>query len=99
MPLQPGAQPGPHEIIAPVETGNGSESYKASDTRSNLEVAIQVVAGPPSERFEQEARAVALLNHPHICALQDIGHEDDIDFLVLEYLEGPTLAARMEGGK
>src|SRR5262245_57361907 len=99
MPLQPGTKLGPYEIVAPLDAGNGSESYKGSDTRSNTEVAIKLVAGPPSERFEQEARAVALLNHPHICAIQDIGHEEDVNFLVSEYLEGQTLAAWLEGGK
>src|SRR5262245_1569370 len=99
MPLQPGSKLGAYEILAPVETGDGSERYKATDAQANREVAIQVCAGPFSERSEQEALAVAALHHPNICALHDIGHEDGVDFLVLESLDGQTLAARLEGGR
>src|SRR5437870_10274169 len=99
MPLQPGRKLGSYEILAAVETGDGSELYKASDTQSNRELAIKVCAGPFSERCEQEALAIAALHHPHICALHDIGHEDGLDFLVMEYLEGQTLVARLEGGR
>jgi Tol biopolymer transport system component len=99
MPLQPGRKLGSYEILAAVETGDGSELYKASDTQLNREVAIKVIAGPFSERCEQEALAIAALHHPHICALHDIGHEDGLNFLVMECLEGQTLAARLEGGR
>ena len=74
------------------------EVYKAGDTRLDRTVAIKVlsaeVAGQPEfcQRFEREARAIASLSHPHICALYDIGQQDGIDFLVMEYLEGETLA-------
>ena len=80
------------------------EVYKARDTRLDRTVAIKVlpahVAQDPQarERFEREARAVAALNHPHICTLHDVGHHDGIDFLVMEYLEGETLAARLAKG-
>jgi Tol biopolymer transport system component len=99
MPLDPGAKLGPYEILAAAESANGSETYKASDTRSNNPVAIQVFAGPFTERFEQEAMAVAALHHPNICALHDIGHENGASFLVLEQLEGQPLATRLEGGR
>jgi serine/threonine protein kinase len=76
------------------------EVYRACDTRLDRTVAIKVLpehlADDPEsrQRFEREARAVSALNHPHICILHDIGHQDGIDFLVMEYLEGETLAAR-----
>ncbi len=98
MPLEPGTKLGPYEILSAVETPNASERYKASDTRLNREVAIKVFAGPFSERIEREVRAVASLNHPNICALHDIGHQDGMDFLVMESLEGQTLAERLKKG-
>ena len=78
------------------------EVYKATDTRLDRTVAIKVlpehVAADPAlkQRFEREARTVAALNHPHICHLYDIGNKDGIDFLVMEYLDGQTLAQRLE---
>jgi eukaryotic-like serine/threonine-protein kinase len=78
------------------------EVYRARDTRLNRTVAIKVLpthlADRPElrERFEREARTVASLNHPHICTLHDIGHQDGTDFLVMEYLEGETLAERLK---
>ena len=80
------------------------EVYKAKDTRLDRIVAIKVLPEQLSQnpelkqRFEQEARAVSSLNHPHICTLHDIGQEQGIDFMVMEYLEGETLAARLERG-
>jgi len=73
MPLQPGTKLGPYEILAPIGSGKGSEVYKASDSRLNRTVAIRVL--PPdraASRIEREARAIASLGHPHICALHDI---------------------------
>ena len=99
MPLEPGAKLGPYEILAAIESADGSEFYKASDTQANREVAIKVLSGPFSEQSEQDALTVAALHHPSICALYDIGHENGVSFLVMEYLEGQTLAARLEGGK
>jgi serine/threonine protein kinase len=80
------------------------EVYQAKDTRLNRTVAIKVlpaqIADKPElrQRFEREARAVSSLNHPHICTLYDIGQQDGLDFLVMEYLEGETLAARLSKG-
>src|SRR5215472_776291 len=80
------------------------EIYQARDTRLNRTVAIKVLSHAFADdpqfraRFEREAQAIAALAHPNICTLHDVGHQDDIDFLVLEYLEGETLAARLERG-
>ena len=94
MPLQPGTTLGPYEIQAPLGTGGMGEVYKARDTRLDRTVAIKVllahVADDPDlrQRFEREAKTISSLNHPHICTLYDIGQQDGIDFLVMEYLEG-----------
>src|SRR5881409_2175204 len=80
------------------------EVYRAKDTRLDRIVAIKVlpshVASDPElrQRFEREARAVSSLNHPHICTLLDVGRQDGVDFLVMEYLEGETLADRLRKG-
>ena len=104
MPQQPGTKLGPYEILAPLGAGGMGEVYKATDTRLNRTVAIKVL--PPhftdnpemKQRFEREAQVIAGLNHPHICTLFDVGRQDDTDFLVMEYLEGETLAQRIERG-
>ncbi len=104
MPLQPGTTLGPYEIDAPLGAGGMGEVYKARDTRLDRTVAIKVlpehVAADPDlkQRFEREARTVAALNHPHICTLFDIGREGETDFLVMEYLDGETVAQRLERG-
>ena len=104
MPLQPGTKLGPYEIQSPLGAGGMGEVYKATDTRLDRTVAIKVlpehVAANPDlkQRFEREARTVAALNHPHICTLHDIGQQDGTDFLVMEYLEGETLAQRLTKG-
>ena len=104
MPLTPGTTLGPYEIQAPLGAGGMGEVYQARDTRLDRTVAIKVlpehVAADPDlkQRFEREARTVAALNHPHICTLHDIGSQDGIDFLVMEYLDGETLAERLEKG-
>src|SRR6186997_20432 len=87
MPLQPGLKLGPYEILAPVGAGGMGEVYKANDTRLDRIVAIKKSAERFSERFEREARAVAALNHPHICTLYDVGE----DYLVMEFIEGQPL--------
>ncbi len=104
MPLSPGITLGPYEIQSPLGAGGQGEVYKARDTRLDRTVAIKVlpehVAADPDlkQRFEREARTVAALNHPHICTLFDIGREGETDFLVMEYLEGETLAQRLDKG-
>ncbi len=104
MPLHPGTSLGPYQIDAPLGAGGMGEVYKATDTRLDRTVAIKVlpehVAADPElkQRFEREAKTISSLNHPHICTLHDIGSQDGIDFLVMEYLDGETLAQRLEKG-
>jgi Tol biopolymer transport system component len=102
MSLIAGTRLGPYEILSPLGAGGMGEVYRARDTRLNRTVAIKVLPAhfaddlAVRQRFEREAHAVSSLNHPHICTLYDIGRQDGIDFLVLELLEGETLAARLE---
>src|SRR5215471_10878401 len=104
MALAGGVRLGPYEIVAPVGAGGMGEVYRARDTRLDRTVAIKVLpaelAADPQlrDRFDREARAISSLNHPHICALYDVGHEGSVDFLVLEFLEGQTLAERLAKG-
>jgi serine/threonine protein kinase/Tol biopolymer transport system component len=104
MPLTPGARLGPYEILNAIGAGGMGEIYKAKDTRLDRVVAVKVisslVAGGPElrERFEREARAVSQLNHPHICTLHDVGHEQGTEYLVLEFLDGESLADRLQQG-
>ncbi|MDQ6759784.1 MAG: protein kinase, partial [Acidobacteriota bacterium] len=91
MLLSPGTRVGPYEILAPIGAGGMGEVYRARDTRLDRLVAIKVSHEQFSARFEQEARAVAALNHSNICTLHDVGP----NYLVMEYLEGDTLAARI----
>ena len=104
MPLAPGTQLGAYEVIAPLGAGGMGEVYRARDTRLNRSVAIKILPAHLADRaerrqrFEREARAVASLNHPHICALYDIGRQGDTDYLVLEHLEGESLADRLGRG-
>ncbi len=87
MPLSVGDHLGPYEILAPIGAGGMGEVWKARDTRLNRIVAIKTLKGQHTARFQQEARAIAALNHPHICQIHDIGP----DYLVLEYVEGQPL--------
>jgi serine/threonine protein kinase/Tol biopolymer transport system component len=102
--LSSGTKLGPYEISSPIGAGGMGEVYKARDNRLDRTVAIKILpehlAENPErrERFEREARAVSSLNHPHICTLHDIGIHDGIDFIVMEYLEGETLADRLKKG-
>src|SRR5216684_2586758 len=104
MSLKAGTRLGPYEILSAIGAGGMGEVYRARDTRLDRIVAIKVLpahlADDPErrERFEREARTIASLNHPHICTLHDIGRQDGIDFLVMEYLEGETLAHRLLKG-
>jgi eukaryotic-like serine/threonine-protein kinase len=102
--LNPGTRLGPYEIVAPLGAGGMGEVYRARDPRLGREVAIKVLPAHLSAnaelraRFEREARAVSSLNHPHICTLHDVGREGDMDFLVMELVEGQTLAERLATG-
>ncbi len=104
MALAPGTKLGHFEIAGPIGAGGMGEVYKAKDTRLDRTVAIKVLPEHLSkdperrERFEREARAVSSLNHPNICTLYDVGHHDEIDFMVMEYIEGETLTDRLERG-
>jgi eukaryotic-like serine/threonine-protein kinase len=99
-----GTRLGPYEIISQLGAGGMGEVYRAKDSRLNRTVAVKVLnsqvsdRGDLRQRFEREARAVSSLNHPHICTLHDIGHQDGVDYLVMEYLEGETLANRLNKG-
>ncbi|MGH8245109.1 MAG: serine/threonine-protein kinase, partial [Gammaproteobacteria bacterium] len=98
MPLTPKTRLGPYEIISALGAGGMGEVYKARDTRLDRIVAIKISTGPFSQRFEREAKVISSLNHPHICTLYDVGRQDGTDFLVMECLEGETLAARLKRG-
>jgi Tol biopolymer transport system component/predicted Ser/Thr protein kinase len=104
MTILPGRRLGPYEILSSVGAGGMGEVYRARDTRLDRIVAIKVLPthladrSELRERFEREARTIASLNHPHICTLHDIGQQDGTDYLVMEYLEGETLAQRLNRG-
>jgi eukaryotic-like serine/threonine-protein kinase len=104
MPLALGTLLGPYKIGAPLGAGGMGEVYRALDTRLDRTVAIKVLpellSNDPvrKQRFEREAKTISSLNHPHICALYDVGHQDGIDYLVMECVEGETLAKRLEKG-
>ena len=102
MALSAGSKLGPYEIVSPLGAGGMGEVYRARDTRLDRTVAIKVlnsalVATPDAKaRFEREAKAISQLNHPNICVLHDVGREADIDFLVMEFLDGESLADRIK---
>ena len=104
MSLATGVRLGPYEIVGPIGAGGMGEVYRARDTRLDRTVAIKIlpsqVASDPEfrERFDREARSIAALNHPHICTLHDVGHDQGADFLVMELVEGETLAERLQQG-
>lgn len=104
MSIQEGSNLGPYQIIALLGAGGMGEVYRAKDTRLNRTVAIKVLPSHLSgnsdlrQRFEREARAVSSLNHPNICTLYDVGHQNGTDYIVMEYLEGETLASRLRNG-
>jgi len=104
MPLTNGTKLGPYEIGAPLGAGGMGEVYRARDTRLDRTVAIKILtaqlASDPvrKQRFEREAKTISSLNHPHICVLHDVGHQDGVDYLVMECVEGETLAKRLEKG-
>jgi serine/threonine protein kinase/Tol biopolymer transport system component len=100
--FEAGTRLGPYEIVAPLGAGGMGEVYRARDTRLDRTVAVKVLAGALAadsesrRRFEEEARAIAALNDPHICTIHDVGRHGDLDYLVLEFLEGKTLADRIK---
>ena len=104
MGLAAGTKLGPYEIQAPLGAGGMGEVYRACDARLGREVAIKVLPAHLSsnpdlrQRMEREAKAISSLNHPHICTLHDVGSQDGVDFLVMELLEGETLAERLQRG-
>ena len=102
--LSPGSRLGPYEVLAPLGAGGMGEVYRARDTRLERTVAVKVL--PPllssspdaRQRFEREAKAISKLSHPNICAIYDVGSDGGVEYLVLEYLEGETLSARLAKG-
>ena len=102
--LNTGQKLGPYEIVASLGAGGMGEVYRASDSRLDRTVAIKVLrphllqSEEARHRFDREARAISRLNHPHVCTLYDVGHQDGVDFLVMELLEGETLSRRLERG-
>src|SRR5216683_2616849 len=104
MSLASGTKLGPYEIQSPLGAGGMGEVYRARDTRLDRSVAIKILpthlsSNPEAkQRFDREARAISSLNHPNICTLHDVGHQDGIDYLVMEFLEGETLADRLRKG-
>ena len=104
MALSAGTRLGPYKILSPLGAGGMGEVYRARDTRLGREVAIKVLPARFAEdadmkqRFEREAKAISQLSHPHICALYDVGNQAGVEYLVMEYLEGETLADRLVNG-
>src|ERR1700751_109408 len=104
MPFATGTRLGPYEIESALGAGGMGEVYRARDTRLDRSIAIKILpthlsSNPEAkQRFDREARAVSSLNHPNICTLHDVGHQDGIDYLVMEFLEGETLADRLRKG-
>ena len=103
--METGTRLGAYELLGPLGSGGMGEVYRARDTRLKRDVAIKVLAGhtlnnPDARaRFQREALAIAALNHPHICTIYDIGHEQGVDFIVMEYVDGETLSSRLSRGR
>jgi eukaryotic-like serine/threonine-protein kinase len=104
MPLSSGTQLGPYQIVDPLGAGGMGEVYRARDKRFDRSLAVKVLPSELSDdpdrrgRFEREAKAIAALSHPHICTLHDVGRHEGTDYLVMELIEGQTLAARLAKG-
>src|SRR5262245_19719554 len=102
--LSPGTRLGPYEVLGPIGAGGMGEVYKGRATRLERTVAIKVLASHLSsspdlrQRFEREAKAISSLSHPNICTLYDVGHESGKDYLVMEHLDGESLAHRLARG-
>jgi eukaryotic-like serine/threonine-protein kinase len=104
MSLPSGTKLGPYEIQSPLGVGGMGEVYRARDVRLARDVAIKILPAHLSSnsdakrRFELEAKTISGLNHPNICTLYDVGHQDGLDFIVMEYLAGETLETRLVKG-
>src|SRR5216684_2054111 len=104
MAIASGTKIGPYEVLAPLGAGGMGEVYRAKDTRLGRDVAIKILPKDMSadperkQRFQREAKTISSLNHPNICTLHDIGSQDGLDYLVMECVEGETLAKRLEKG-
>src|SRR5262249_31498810 len=104
MALTLGAKLGPYEIESPLGAGGMGEVYRARDTRLDRTVAVKILPSHLSDsteakqRFEREARTISCLNHPHICVLHDVGAQDGISYLVMEYVQGESVEARLQKG-
>src|SRR5579863_7476269 len=104
MALLPGTKLGPYEITAPLGAGGMGEVYRARDTRLERTVAIKILPEQLSndpirkQRFEREAKTISSLNHPHICVLHDVGTQDGIAYLVMEFVQGESLDYRLQKG-
>src|SRR5262245_3350360 len=104
MSLAPGSRLGPYEVLGQLGAGGMGEVYAARDTRLGRTVAIKILAphvdarSDAHKRFETEARAIAGVNHPHICALYDIGRDGEVAYMVMEHVEGESLASRLAKG-
>ena len=104
MPITAGTRLGPYEVLSPLGFGGMGEVYRARDTRLERDVAIKVLPSHLSDnpefrqRFEREAKAISQLSHPNICALYDVGNAEGVEYLVMELIEGQSLADRLEKG-
>src|SRR6266542_915460 len=104
MTIAAGSRLGPYEIVSSLGAGGMGEVWKARDTRLERTVAVKVLpqhlssSSEVRHRFEREAKTISQLSHPHVCALYDVGREGETEYLVLEYLEGETLAERLAKG-
>ena len=104
MSIAPGTKLGPYEILSPLGAGGMGEVYRGRDTRLDRTVAIKILPAHFSndpvrkQRFEREAKAISGLNHPNICTLHDVGSQDGTDYLVMECVEGESLAQRLAKG-
>src|SRR5882762_2367790 len=105
MALAPGTHLGPYEILTLLGAGGMGEVYRARDTRLDRDVAIKILPAELSadtsrkQRFEREAKVISSLNHPNICVLYDVGNQNGTEYLVMECIEGETLAKRLERGE
>ncbi len=102
--VTPGSRLGPYEIVSRIGAGGMGEVWRAVDTRLDRHVAIKILPAEFAQnaqlqvRFEREAKAISRLNHAHICTLYDVGHEDGVSYLVMELLEGESLADKLTKG-